>query len=502
MLQHGDVKGAARRVAVWGVCVVLAAAGAAPALARDLAAEIEAILMGSPLTSATVGVVVMDVETGRTLVSINGERQFIPASNMKALTGGVALAVLGTDFVFRTELQRDGDRLIVRGGGDPAFADPKLLNDMGLELEDLVKMWVDAVRKHGGPAVREIVIDDRIFDQERVHPSWPRDQLNRWYCAEVSGLNFHSNIARVYAEPTAPVQAPKVTIEPAAPWLTARNLGRTVTTGANTVWVSRPPASNAMTLHGNVRWTTQEPVQVALHDPAMVFGRLLRDRVARAGLGDAQVRRAEPDESLPDAELVALVQTPLQVVLRRSNVDSHNLYAESLLKRLGHEITGQPGAWSSGGAVMRMVLGKKLGPQAASGVLIADGSGMSRASRVSPDIMARWLIAMHRDEQLAGPFLDSLPIAGSEGTLRRRFHGASLASEVRAKSGYLSGVSNLSGYVIDEQTGRAVVFSVLVNDIPGSLPVRRVKEFHERVVELIDGWLGEQAAPARAGAGG
>jgi len=468
----------------------------APAQVRDLTNEIEALLSGASVGRATVGVQVVDLETRRTLASINAERKFIPASNMKLLTAGAALAVLGPDFHFRTELRREGNTLIVRGSGDPAFADPTLLEEMGLDVEGFFDIWIDAVRQRSEAPVEEIVVDDRIFDDQWAHPTWPRDQLNRWYCAEVSGLNFHTNVVQVYAEPSGAGLAPRLKLMPDAPWLRVRNLGRSVKSGANTLWVSRVLTSNEMTLHGNVRWATRAPVDVAVHDNSMIFGRLLRDRLQRAGLGEPSVRRAEPNEDLPPGELVAVVQTPMEVVLRRSNVDSYNLYAEALLKRLGHEVTGQPGSWANGAAVMRMVAGRILGPQAAGSLTIADGSGMSRDNQVTPALMAAWLEAIHLDDALREPFTESLALGGEEGTLRSRFGEVEVDAEVRAKSGYLNGVSNLSGYVTDPNTGRRVAFSVLVNDIPSSLPVRRVKRFHEQVVDVIDDWLAEQTGAA------
>ena len=169
--------------------------------------EVRSAIASHPLGEALVAVSVRDAASGHELVSINAGRQMIPASNQKLFTTGAALHVLGADFEFGTTLLRDGDRLIVLGDGDPAFGDPELLEIMtlndepGVDVEQFLDLWVTAVSEAGMAEVREIVVDDRIFDRVLVHPTWPADQLNRPYCAELAGFNFHLNVLRFYPVP-------------------------------------------------------------------------------------------------------------------------------------------------------------------------------------------------------------------------------------------------------------------------------------------------------------
>lgn len=463
------------------------------ALAQALQQEVEAVVRQANLGPAKVAVVVQDADTGETLAEINAASPMIPASNMKLLTTGAAIIALGAEHRFQTELQRDGDRLVVVGSGDPAFGDPVLLREMGIDVEAFFGQWIDAIRETGGGPIRELVIDDSIFEPPAPHPTWPRDQLNRWYCAEVDGLNFFTNVVHVFARPTATDSGPSIEIEPKAPWLTPQNRARSVSSGANTVWVSRSLTSNDMTLHGEVRAAMTVPIEVAVHDPAMVFARMFADRIEAAGLGSPKVRRLAHDDQPIPATSIAVVATPIETILRRCNTDSHNLYAECLLKRLGAIITGQPGSWSNGAAVLRMVIADVLGPGAVGSpgsLAIADGSGMSRANRVTASLLAAWLRALAANP-VAGPILwQSLPRASLDGTLASRFRNRSLEHAVRAKSGYLDQVSCLSGYVGDPTAGgSAVVFSVLVNDIPAGVPIRRVKDMHEKIVLLVDEFL-------------
>lgn len=473
------------------------------AMAQPLDRAVKRALGDARLGDARVGVMILDITTGDTLADSAADDPFIPASNMKVFTSAAAVSILGPEFVFRTELAVAGDRLVVRASGDPAFADPELLRKMGVSADEFLDKWRQAVVDSGATGLREIVLDTRIFDDEPVHPTWPADQLNRWYCAEVWGLNFHANLLSVYASPLKPGMAPQVRIEPSASWLTIENLARTVTTGENTIWISRSPAGNDMKLHGNVRRASEAPIEIAVHDMPGIFGRMLADRIEQAGLGRPSVRRATADEAFPDARVIAVVRTEIPVILERCNTDSYNLYAEALLKRMGHEITGQPGSWTTGAAALRMVVQDKVGARLASSLVIADGSGMSRDNRITPHLMVSWLAAVARDERIRQPFLDSLPVAAETGTLRKRFNNNKPGNEVRAKTGYINGVSTLSGFIADGSGRQRVAFSVLVNNLPGSLPMQRVKDFQEKVAVLADDWLErQQAAAADATPGG
>lgn len=483
------------RVVVAGAAAVALAAGAS---ARQLTNDVRALIDRHHLGGAKVGVVITEAGSDRTLATINAETPLIPASNMKALTSPAAIATLGKDFVFETTLSRDGDRLIVRGSGDPGLGDPELLKEMNLGVEDILRAWVDAVRKSGGSPPTELVIDDRVFDRQYTHATWPTDQLHRWYCAQVAGLNFHTNILSIFAKPTQPGQLATLAYEPKADWIEIQNKAVTKATGANKIGANpRPGTPNSIVFTGEVRFASEEPVDVCFDDPPGFFARLFAERLEAAGLAPAKVRLADPEEQLPAGNTIAVIRTPLDVVLRRCNVNSYNLYAEALMKRMGHALTGQPGSWENGAAALRMQLQDRLGPQDAATVVIADGSGMSRDNRISAGVMARWLEAVAADDRVGRAFLLSLPEAGKDGTLRNRFKGGRLKLDVRAKTGYIRAVSTLSGYVSatppeGPSETRRLVFSILVNDWPAGTALSEVRAFQNDVVILAHDWLASQ----------
>ncbi len=490
----------ARRVAC--VATVLLASGAFAGLRDDVELEIRRASLGL----AVIGVSVRDASSGAALVAVNDEEALIPASNMKLLTSGAALDALRGEFSFRTRLLLDGRRLVVRGDGDPGFGDPVLLEETafggrrGVDVEDLLEVWVRAVVETGLGGVDELVVDDRIFDRERVHRDWPLDQLNRRYCAEVAGLNFHLNVLNFYPRPASGERPDVSLMQPRAGWIEVVNraTARTGQQEANSAWIARRPGSNELTLYGNVRFPYKAPVPVTFNDPPEFFAQLLADRLEEAGVRVASYRAARDDDPRHGGEpLGPVVATPIATALVRCNRDSHNLYAEALLKRAAAAITGEPGSWSAGAAIVRRVVHERVGdPRLAAGLAVADGSGLSRENRVTAATLTAWLASFHADAKAGPLFVASLAKPG-EGTLEERFAGVNLeGASLRAKSGYVRGVSCLSGYVTAPD-GRRRAFSILVNGLeePGS--VAQAKTMQERVVAAIARDLAGAAPPAR-----
>ncbi len=488
------------------------ALGAGAALA-DIQRDVERAIEHAAISQAQVGVSIVDVSSGRVLVRIGAGTPMIPASNMKLLTTGAALDVLGDDFAFRTEFSLAGDRLVVVGSGDPAFGDPAILSlsDPPRSPDGLLDAIAQAIKEGGAGSLSEIVIDDRVFDRQTIHDAWPRDQLDRHYCAAVSGFTFHRNVIDFFPRPAGRAgDQPTFSIEPDMPWITREvvNRAKTIATGSNRWGVRRHMSENQFTLFGDVRRRSELPVREAVHRPASFWGELLAARLESAGVsvgeGDRSGRDAsrlvERDEVFGELRPLVVVSTPIRDIVRLCNADSVNLFAEALLKRMGHEVAKASGSWENGAAVVRMVLAERLGPSAASSTIISDGSGMSRLNRVSARTFTAWLGELWNDPELREVFVMSLPTVG-EGTLDDRFQGTSLDNEVRAKSGFLNHVYTLSGYVIDRKSDRAVAFSILLNDVPMGRGWQ-AKRLHEQIVRAADVWLSEQSGKLVEARGG
>jgi D-alanyl-D-alanine carboxypeptidase/D-alanyl-D-alanine-endopeptidase (penicillin-binding protein 4) len=487
-------------------CAMLMMAPLALAQSNELSDDVRRLIGTKKWDKAKVGVSLYDVTTSTVLANVRADEALIPASNMKVLTSGAALMILGPDFAFKTQVILDGQTLIIKGDGDPSLADPAILDKMDpkMTVSEMLGTLANAVGKTGTTSITGLIIDDRVFDRQLVHPSWPVDQLSRGYCAQVCGVNFHANVLHVFPAPgpDGPGTPAIYTTQPAAPWLALDVRSRTVREGNNSAWLTREEG-NKFTLRGDVRHKSLSPIEVTFDDPAMFFGRCLADQLSGAGIQTdlKTVRLATENEDLSKGRVVAVITTPIAEVIKRCNTDSENLYAESLLKRIGHAVAKEPGSWTNGAAVLRMLISEKIGAGAAAGTIISDGSGMSRENAVSPATLTRWLAIVANDKTIAEPFHTSMATVGT-GTLRRRFQGAKLKNTLAAKSGFINGVRTLSGYVTNPETGRQVAFSVMINDIRGDHSHTSSLELHEEVVQLADRWLTQRVAADSPKVGG
>ena len=459
--------------------------------------RIESQLRSADLGDTQVSVFVYDLDAEAVIAQIDADRRMIPASNMKLVTTAAALIHLGPDFVFRTELRmlpggeaRGGSpTLVIHGDGDPAFGDPVILEQHGLSVEDLLELWSDAVANTGVRRFDRLIVEDRVFDRTFTHPSWPHNQLIYRWCAPVAGLNFYQNVLDVLPQPTRHGRAPVVSMFPPEATRFLKTSNRASTGRTDSFWINRR-GPDSLSFHGTVKNRRRTPVQVTLADPPLFLGRVLAERWKDRGIVIGEVDRPEEDARLPRGRVLHRMRTTLPLVLERTNQDSQNMFAEALLKRMGREITGRPGSFDNGAAAVRIAMQKLLGPRV-SVLKVADGSGMSRDNRVTARFLVELLAAMdkHPDEDVAQTFLSSLAVGGENGTLKRRFREFDPRVDVLGKSGYLRGVSALSGYLVrpgEGQAKRRVAFAMLFNGFEPPVSNTRLKRLQEQFLTVIE----------------
>jgi serine-type D-Ala-D-Ala carboxypeptidase/endopeptidase (penicillin-binding protein 4) len=447
--------------------------------AGKLAVDLDALLRDPGLNGAGVGLVVRHAETGELLYGTQGDLRRQPASNMKLITSAAATDVLGLDYRFTTSVLAQakprgpvltGD-LYLRGTGDPTI----LAKDYDVLAEQVAASGIKLVRGR-------LVADDTWFDANRLGFGWAWDDEPYYYNAEISALTVSPNTdydAGTVIVSVAPATAGKpavVTTDPPTNYVTIENAATTGNPGsASTISVERQHGSNVVKVTGSIaagaaaslKWTT-------VSEPTGLAASLFRDALARHGvrvLGLTKGGVATPADAVPMAEHKSMPLSQLLVPFMKL---SNNMHAEILVKAAGRAVSGA-GSWQAGLAA----LGQRLSGMGIdrSALYYADGSGLSRMNQVSSDQLIALLRAV-RAKPWFQAWYDSLPVAGVSdrlvgGTLRSRMLGTAAAGNVRAKTGSLTGVSALSGYVTTAD-GQPLVFAMVSNNYLGS--VKRIED--------------------------
>lgn len=476
--------------------------GSAPSASAGIDSEVKAVLKDRLMRNASVGVEVVRLGTAaadaKEVYARDAATPKVPASNLKLATTSAALDYFGPDFKFRTVLLKHGDDLVLVGDGDPTFGDAEYLRRVGWQTTTVFEGWAAQLKKMNVGTVRDVVVDDSVFDTDFFHPNWPGGQLTKDYMAQVSGLNFDANLVDLVVQSTTPGARVNVSLDPPTDYVTVP-LNRCVTGTSNAVSVDRQEGSNALTLRGQAPSRGGARVSVTVHDPPLYAGSVLAETLSAAGVKvGGRVRRDRTarqerikagDAGAAQWAVVGIHETPIDAALGRANKDSVNLYAESLCKRLGHASattasTWASGSWANGTAAVAGFL-KRVGVPEAE-FHLDDGCGLSKQNVISPHALVTVLTYDFCGKN-HDVFLNSLSVAGVDGTLERRFeapHMRDLRRRVLGKSGFVEGVSTLTG-LLHARDGNWYAFSIMMNGIPRGSN-QEIKPLQERIVRAID----------------
>ncbi|MGH9361970.1 MAG: D-alanyl-D-alanine carboxypeptidase/D-alanyl-D-alanine endopeptidase, partial [Thermoanaerobaculia bacterium] len=379
--------------------------------------------------------------------------------------------------------------LVVKGDGDPNISarfhngDPTaVFRRWAAELK------AAGVREVGG----DLVVDDSRFDDVRFLPGWKGSQAGSWFSAEVGALNLNDNCIEVTVRPTRPGEAARVELSPPTAYVVVENRCRTSGEEKAEPVFHRRPGTNTVAVREGISLGRKEfTSSVTVHDPGLYFGTVLAEVLRREGLAvQGKVVRGKLEERAGAAPAVLVRRrSPLLDDLAVINKRSQNLHAEVLLKALGAQAESE-GSVAGGARAIARFLGRAGIP--AAGLQVEDGSGLSAGNRVSAATLAGVLGSIQRQGYFK-QYLESLPVSGQDGTLKRRFRGRPSAGHVHAKTGYIARVSALAGYV--ERGGRHWVFAVLVNGLrqggSRSRDIASARALQEEIADEVYRAMGE-----------
>ncbi|MGQ0508164.1 MAG: D-alanyl-D-alanine carboxypeptidase/D-alanyl-D-alanine endopeptidase, partial [Myxococcaceae bacterium] len=427
---------------------------------KELREQLET-LAGPLASTARISLQVESLDDGTVTFSKGGNELVNIASNTKLFSTAAALATLGPDYEFTTELfapdLRNGKAkaLFVRGKGDPSLTTERLY---GIAAELLHA----GLREVSG----DLVLDETWFDAQRTPRGYDQEETDFAYMAPTGALSLHANAVGLYVLPARPGVKPQVTVDPPSDYVTVDTSRLSGQCPRPDLGVkSRPDGEKQKLVVFGCLVDPRAGARVwkKIDQPAFYFGHTFKRVLADRGIQlKGKVRLgAAPKDATP---LLVARSESLADVLKKINKRSINFAAETLLKTMAAEKVGTPATFASGLKVVADFLERDVG--IARGTYVMDnGSGLNDANRFTSAQVNKLLRYMNNRFDLAPDYLASLGIAGVDGTLRNRFGKTDAAGNLRGKTGTLSKVTAVSGYV-RAGSGERFTFSLVANDFP------------------------------------
>lgn len=443
-----------------------------------LAARIDTLIGQPRFAHASWGIAVISLDSGRTLYTHRADRLAQPASTAKLFTAALSLATLGADYRFPTRLLSRGTihhgrlegHLVLRGMGDPTLGTE--------ESTEWAAQLASQLSAHGVRQVQgDLVADDSYFTGPSSGSGWEAGDLQSWFAVPSSALSVDENVVRITVTPGAS-QGRSARIELVPADGIAKVVGRIDTTQSGTpsdINLYRALGSPTLHVFGSIpAQASPAHFRLAMDDPALQAARQLRAALAKRGIrirGNTRVLHWPLDDGATLAHvhvLGELLSPPLLEILRRGLKRSQNLYLQNLLLSAGvHEQANSdspPEGFrdSEGWGIhaLRDLLDRiGIAPEVSQ---IVEGTGLSRHNLVTPDAMVRLLVYLAA-RPYAAQLRDALPLAGVDGTLAHRMRGTVAAGNVQAKTGNMSHVHSVAGYVTTT-TGERLAFAIMLDN--------------------------------------
>jgi PBP4 family serine-type D-alanyl-D-alanine carboxypeptidase len=434
-------------------------------LAETLRHFVEQLKADPNSEGEVVGYEVYSLDRKKTLASLREEKTFVPASVMKLLVTSTAVSLWPKSLRIPTKVYLDGQ--LTRGGvlhGDidlKGYGDPVLTVK---KLDQLAKALADrGVRRVHG----DLVVDDSYFSGNRLGEGWMWDDEPYDYSSQIAALSVNHNTVDVKVKPTKIGKKPKVSVRPAPEYVKVVNDAKTIEGAKEDLTLDRTRAKNEIVISGTIGKTYEDDGKkfykdvVTIDDPPRFTGTVFRDLLQKHGISFHPKSRIVAGKVDHHADLAGEVDSPkLDKMLRKMDKESSNFIAEMLTKQLGARERGE-GTTETGVDVIGDFVQDELGVD--DDFIQKDGSGLTRLDHISPHDYIQLLKAMD-DSAKRDRFVSFLPVAGVDGTLKKRMKDTPAEGNVTAKTGSMSGVNSLVGYVTGKN-GERFAFSILINGI-------------------------------------
>ena len=454
--------------------------------------DIHNVLNDTIFVAARPSIKVVSLDKREMLFERDSKLLSRPASNMKLVTSAAALQVLGRNYQFKTQVLADTTtsdgvlhgNLYLKGGGNPDLTTS--------DMDSLASL----VQSTGVKSVEwGVVADVSLFDDVSWGYGWNWDDEPYSYAPFLTPLSVNDNCITVNVSPGDPAGGPaRVTVEPPTSYVSILNKSKTVRDSViHPLVVTRlfRDRLNTILVEGEIR-ADAHPVQreLSVWKPELYAATLFIEALQRKGV--AVAGGPSVGTTPKTSHVLATLFHGLDSTVINMNKVSDNLSAELLLKDLGATLSGTSGSAQGGIYVVHQFL-STLGIDSTK-ISIADGSGLSFYDLLTTGMICQLLEGMSRQNDIFPIYRQSLPIAGVDGTLRNRMKRTPAEGNLRAKTGTISGVSSLSGYV-KTLDGENLAFSMTMQNF--IYPTRLYQRAQDKIGALLAGFsrLGKSSGP-------
>ena len=480
-----------------------------------LAERIDAWIAQPRFSAADWGIAVVSLDSGRTLYAHNAGRLFLPASTAKLYTAALALDTVGGDYRIPTRLLGGGSirqgrldgPLVLYGMGDPSLGTGASADWADQLAAQLAARGVRRVRG-------DLVADDGYFVGPATGSGWEADDLQSWFAAPTSALSVDENTVAVTVRPAARAGQPaRLSFEPdeAAPPVAGTLLTGAAHTPAD-INLYRAPGDATVHAFGRLPAGMVPPrYRLAVADPAALAGKLLQHALARHGIGLAghlRVLHWPQDDTalLAHAQVLGQVLSPPLIDVLTSGLKrSQNLYLENILQIAGVKARADAAASDSlpdgflsnedwGIRALHVLLGRIGIPPGAA--LLQEGTGLSRQDLTTPAALVR-LLQYLAAQPYAARLRDALPVAGKDGTLQWRMRGTPAEGNVHAKTGSMTYVACLAGY-LTTAAGERLAFAIMLNQYHRAAGAAPASRELDPIAEQLAAFRGDDGQAATA----
>ena len=449
----------------------------------NLAVGIRQLAQDPALKQGDIGILVMEVESGKVLAENQAGKLMIPASIQKVLTTASALGILGPDYTFDTYIEYDGKiddkgvlkgNLYIRGTGDPTLGSREMEGTKN--LEEVITRFRMAVQQKGIRHIEGHIIGDGTYFSTKVaSPTWPWSDLGNYYASGAWGLNMHENLYYLrFRQSRQPGSIPEIVeMEPTIPGLSFKNELVSSNEGngrGGNAYIYGAPYTYERYVRGTLlKGSGIISIKGSIPDPPLFCAQSLEKALLSVGIPCDKGAISMLDlggDLLEKRNILYTHQSPsLTAIVKRTNMKSVNLYCESMLKAIGKKAANE-GSFEAGTKAIKDYWNKQ--GLDTKNLFLEDGSGLSPRNALSAEFLTQLLRKAARNKNIADPLFASLPLAGKSGNLNNgKFRNSSANGKIWAKSGTMGRVRSYAGFA-KLNNGKLAAFVVMANDYSGS----------------------------------